>query len=560
MNLLASLLESGYHVLVLWMMLALHPAPAVTPGLGEGFWHTRGSQLLDSGNRPVRIAGINWYGFETIKQVPGGLDVQDYRAILDTIRDNGFNTVRIPLSNEMVEHPIIPAIIRFANASGPINTDLKGLNSLQILDRIVAYARDHGLKIILDNHRSEAGDSASTTGLWFTQAYPESAWIADWQMLTRRYADNPAVIGMDIRNEPHNANAGGACWGCGGANDWRFAAERGGNAILSINPKLLIFVEGIDVYEDDYYWWGGNLEGVRSFPVRLAVPNQLVYSAHDYGPAESGQAWFTPTTSAASLAAVWDKHWAYIAKDGIAPVWLGEFGVDTPDPANQSPAQALQQQWFTSIIQFLSQNPRIGWTYWSLNHSDRYGILNANYDSTPTDSDRQHALASIQFPLGIGQHSSRGVVYAATITPTVNATQSTDSPQAPAPNRPVNPADSTIVVPVPPPATAPVSCHVEYTDLNDWKSGFTGGIVLHNTGTQAINGWKLTWSYSGDQHILELWDGVITQNGPAVTISNAAWNATIEPHGSPVHIGFNAAYTDKNQSPVHFYLNGTLCK
>ena len=56
---------------------ALHAAAAapaaVTPvvpaaaasGVGAGYWHTSGNQILDSNGNPVRIAGINWYGFET---------------------------------------------------------------------------------------------------------------------------------------------------------------------------------------------------------------------------------------------------------------------------------------------------------------------------------------------------------------------------------------------------------------------------------------------------------------------------------------------------------------
>ena len=406
MNDLAAFLETSYRILLLWFALAVHSSPTVQPGLGDGFWHTRGNQILDSANRPVRIAGINWYGFETDAAVPGGLGQQDYRTIIQSIRRSGYNTIRIPFSNQMVESPTIPTEIKFTNRAGaPINADLKGLNSLQILDKIIAYAGDQGLKIILDNHRSEAGNGTGLSGLWFTQGYPESAWIADWQMLARRYANDPTVLGMDLRNEPHNAAANGACWGCGGANDWRLAAERAGNAVLAINPHALIFVEGVDSYENDFYWWGGNLEGVRTAPVRLAVANQLVYSAHDYGPTESGQSWFTPTMTDASLNAVWTKHWAYISQDNIAPVWLGEFGVSIAASDSPTAPEAMEAKWFQSIIQFLHDNSRIGWTYWALNGSDRYGLLNANYDDIK-DSGRQNALATIQFPLGIGLSSS----------------------------------------------------------------------------------------------------------------------------------------------------------
>ena len=117
-----------------------------------GYWHTSGNQILDSAGNPVRIAGVNWYGFETPDEVAHGLWAQDYHVIIDDVRNLGYNTIRIPFSNQMVETPIVPQNLSFYN-TGPINTDLKGLNSLQILDKIIAYAGQEGLKVILDDHR-----------------------------------------------------------------------------------------------------------------------------------------------------------------------------------------------------------------------------------------------------------------------------------------------------------------------------------------------------------------------------------------------------------------------
>src|ERR1019366_10506358 len=68
---------------------------------GTGYWHTSGSQILDSQNKAVRIAGINWYGFETTDKVAHGLLSRDYQVILNTISAQGFNTLRIPFSNDM---------------------------------------------------------------------------------------------------------------------------------------------------------------------------------------------------------------------------------------------------------------------------------------------------------------------------------------------------------------------------------------------------------------------------------------------------------------------------
>ena len=79
---------------VLAALLALLPgagharaaaAPHATTVAGAGYWHTSGRQILDSGNQPVRIAGINWFGFETSNNVVHGLWSRDYRSMLDQI-------------------------------------------------------------------------------------------------------------------------------------------------------------------------------------------------------------------------------------------------------------------------------------------------------------------------------------------------------------------------------------------------------------------------------------------------------------------------------------------
>ena len=102
------------------------PAAAGPRAPGAGYWHTSGNQILDSGGNPVRIAGINWYGFETPDEIAHGLWAQDYHTIINDIKNLGYNTIRIPFSNQMVEDPIVPQNLSFYNATGPINTDLQG--------------------------------------------------------------------------------------------------------------------------------------------------------------------------------------------------------------------------------------------------------------------------------------------------------------------------------------------------------------------------------------------------------------------------------------------------
>jgi endoglucanase len=385
---------------------------------GTGYWHTSGNKILDSGGTEVRIAGINWYGAETPDYLVHGLWAQDYHTVLNNIKSLGYNVIRIPFSNQLVESNPVPT--NYSNyVNGPANQALVGQTALQDLDTLIAYAGSIGLRVILDNHRSEAGETNEANGLWYTSAYPQANWIADWRTMATRYSasqftfnGNPTVIGMDLRNEPHLSGTGsttGSCWtgdtatnGCPTSltiQNWPVAAEAAGNAILAINPKLLIFVEGNDCYSGVCGWQGGNLIGVASNPVTLSVPNQLVYSAHDYGPNLFQQAWFNGNTTTASLDAVWNKYWGYISANDIAPVWVGEFGTDNTSTDIENTAAGSQGQWFQSLVGYLQNNSAVNWTYWALNGEDIYGLLDGSYDNTPVSSLKQSLLSSIQFPL-----------------------------------------------------------------------------------------------------------------------------------------------------------------
>jgi hypothetical protein len=109
------------------------------------------------------------------------------------------------------------------------------------------------------------------------------------------------------------------------------------------------------------------------------------------------------------------------------------------------------------------------------------------------------------------------------------------------------------------PTTTSSSCHIIYTDQNDWGVGFTGAITITNTSATPITSWTLTWAYSGNQALNQSWNGTYTQTGQTVTIINASWNGTIAPGANLAGIGFNANYTGTNVNPVTFYLNGTAC-
>ncbi|MEU5515588.1 cellulase family glycosylhydrolase [Streptomyces griseoaurantiacus] len=457
---------------------------------GAGYWHTSGRQILDASGSPVRIAGINWFGFETTNLVVHGLWSRDYKSMIDQMKSLGYNTLRIPYSDDIFKSGATPLSIDFEGK----NTDLRGLNSLQVLDKIVAYAGQDGLKVILDRHRP---DSAGQSALWYTSSVPESTWIADLKSIASRYAGQDTVIGIDLHNEPHDP----ACWGCGDqATDWRLAAERAGNAVLSVNPDLLVFVEGVQTVNGVSGWWGGNLTGAGQYPVRLDVPNRLVYSAHDYATSVAQQSWFEDASFPDNMPGIWDKYWGYLFKQNIAPVWVGEFGTTLQSTTDQ--------KWLAALVDYLRPTAAYGgdsfqWTFWSWNPNsgDTGGILKDDWSTVDTVKDGY--LASVKAPgfPSTGDGDDGG----------------DDGGGDPA-----------------------TSCAATYTVTNDWGGGFNAEVTVKNTGTTAWKSWQVTWTWPGSQKISNMWNASFTQSGAKVTAANAAHNGKVAAGGS-ASFGFGGA-------------------
>ena len=320
--------------------------------------YAQDGMLVDMAGCMVHVAGVNWFGFETASFAPHGLNVRNYQSMLDQIAKLGFNTIRLPYSNQLFDPASQPTDINY-----DVNPDLRGLRGLALMDKIIAAAGQRGLWVILDQHRPNA---YAQSDLWYTDKLSEAQWVKDWVMLARHYRGNATVIGADLHNEPH----GPATWGDGNPHtDWRLAAERAGNAVLAANPDWLIIVEGIEQYNGDYTWWGANLMGAQQFPVRLSQPDKLVYSAHEYGPEIYFQRWFRSPHLQRSLTETWQSHWAYLQHEGVAPVLLGEFG-------GRSMGSDVAGRWQRDLVRYVKTYD-INYTYWSWtpDSGDTGGIL-----------------------------------------------------------------------------------------------------------------------------------------------------------------------------------------
>jgi len=103
------------------------------------------------------------------------------------------------------------------------------------------------------------------------------------------------------------------------------------------------------------------------------------------------------------------------------------------------------------------------------------------------------------------------------------------------------------------------ACSVVYTITPQSSSAFGATIDLENTGTTAWTSWSLQWIFANGQTISSLWNGVETQSGALVTVTNQSYNGSVAAGGSVANIGFNGNIATSNPSPTAFAVNGNLC-
>ncbi|MFB7271118.1 endo-1,4-beta-xylanase [Streptomyces sp. NPDC056244] len=101
-------------------------------------------------------------------------------------------------------------------------------------------------------------------------------------------------------------------------------------------------------------------------------------------------------------------------------------------------------------------------------------------------------------------------------------------------------------------------CAVSYAVQSQWNTGFTANVTVRNTGSTALNGWTLRWTWPSGQSVTQAWNATVTQSGAQATAVNAAHNAAI-PAGGSASFGFNGAWSGGNTAPGAFTLNGAAC-
>lgn len=290
------------------------------------FLHAVGRDLVDGQGRKVLLRGITFGNDVWANRwipPPNHHREQDFRDL----RGIGMNAIRFQLSYRYFEDDDEP----FFYVS----------DGFAWLDRNLAWARAHGMYLVLNLHVPQGGFQPTGGGaaLW-NDPRNQDRFVALWKEIARRYKDEPALAGYGLLNEPVVA---------GEPDAWERLARRTTAAIREVDPLHAIFLErrlgvmpaggGTPDYADR--------NGRMNF-FRLGDEN-VVYEFHFYDPlsfTHQGAQWMPSLTALATSYPGPFRDWdgstrhadrAYLerelsryfefGREENVPLFLGEFGV-----------------------------------------------------------------------------------------------------------------------------------------------------------------------------------------------------------------------------------------
>ena len=226
------------------------------------------------------------------------------RKDIDFIANAGFNTIRIPFHYKLFE---------------PGNEE-----GFALVDRVVQWAKEDGLYVILDMHCAPGGqtganidDSWGYPWLYEDEASQQHA-MDIWKRVAAHYRNNPTVLGYDLLNEPiphypklqqYNSKL-------------EPVYKKLTAAVRSVDPNHVIILGGAQ--------WDGNFS-VFGPP----FDKNMMYTFHKY--------WMPPVQDAV-------KPYLEFRDKYNVPIWMGESGENN-------------DEWITKFRQLLDDD-EISWTFW----------------------------------------------------------------------------------------------------------------------------------------------------------------------------------------------------
>ena len=365
------------------------PANATTAG-----YFVQAGRIYDPSGQEIQIRGVNHHGFNSPILQPQHLWNMGWKEQIAQIKSLGFNAIRLPFVPDTLYNTT--PIDQLGSYVHPVlNPELIGKTPLQVLDLWMAEADRQGMYILLDFHSVTMhmqyptwflSNPADFNLVYNKQAYTRENWARDLAFVAQRYANLTHFFGIDLYNEPHGA----VRWSSGDSNltdpiyFWKAAAEFAAAAVLAANPRLLIFVQGVNGNYDGIensnlpMNWGENFQPQAYKP--LNIPNdKLVLTPHTYGPDVFAKSSFSVPGFPANLAAHWDTLFGQFhpTHTVVFGEWGGRYG--------QGGVGQADVTWQNTFVDYLIGKGIRNSFYWCYtpNSGDTGGILDDGLNVRP---------------------------------------------------------------------------------------------------------------------------------------------------------------------------------
>ena len=178
--------------------------------------------VMGSQKTPFLMKGVNVYLYDLGTDVdpPPPLDDFKYKNVDEAsykeIHDLGFNSVRLMLSYNLFESNTAPGVYKNEGWA--------------LVDRHIQWAKQNGLRLILDMHVPPGGYQSNDFKGFGSRADLKKRLEDLWVAIAQRYRNETTIVAYDLINEPH-------------INNWFIYAQTLINKIRAVDPNHLIDVE-----------------------------------------------------------------------------------------------------------------------------------------------------------------------------------------------------------------------------------------------------------------------------------------------------------------------------
>jgi endoglucanase len=334
----------------------------------RGFVSVRGKVLMAPTGQPLFVKGINlgnWllpegYMFKfknansprlihaVINELVGEDEAKRFWKLyrdnyitaedIKFIHEAGFNTIRVPFNYRLVITNDDPA-------------RLEGIG-YELLDRVVNWASREGLYVVLDMHAAPGGQTGDNIDdSWgypflFENAESQELTVRIWQKIAAHYANEPAVLGYDLLNEPIAHF---------------FDAAQLNPKLEPLYRKIVTAIRGVD--KNHIIFLGGAQWDTNFKVFGPPFDEKLVYTFHKY--------WMDVKQEAI-------QEYLDFSNKYNVPIWMGESGENS-------------DEWITSFRILLEGNG-VGWCFWTYKRLDATACVTsinkpADWDAIVTFAD-----------------------------------------------------------------------------------------------------------------------------------------------------------------------------